>query len=177
MVKYQKIIEGDREDAKIEIQNAREDWECQYSSYNLIDGLPSTAWVEGVDGDGIGEVVLVQHIDINKPAIIWAGYGKSDALFKANNRPAKVKVYLLGSSCNTQGTQMSVIFPYFKVAGTKELVLKDVNGFQPLELPAIQDSVRIKGCEQGSFFYFLAIEIRSVYKGTRYSDTCISEVQ
>ena len=180
--KYQKIIKEDGENGedgevtKIKIQNAREDWECQYSAYNLSDGLPSTAWVEGVDGDGIGEVVLV-HIDINKPAIIWAGYGKSDALFKANNRPAKVKVYLLGSSCNTQVTQYSVIFPLFKVAGTKELVLKDVNGFQPLELPAIQDSVRIEGCKEGSFFYFLAIEIRSVYKGTRYSDTWISEVQ
>ncbi len=175
--KYQ--TEEDKSIAEIENQNAREEWACQYSAYSLSDGKPSTAWAEGVDGDGIGEVVLVGYTDITKPVKIWTGYGKSDALFNANNRPAKVKVYLLGTNCSL-ASQSNVHYKSLKVAGVKEVMLQDMNAYQPLSLPAIQHPVNAEPCEYDDgteIFYFLAIEILSVYKGTRYHDTCISEIR
>jgi hypothetical protein len=171
--------EDDKAIAAIETQNALVTWDCQYSAYNLRDGNSSTAWVEGVEGDGIGEVVLVRYIDIAKPVKIWAGYGKSAAVFKANNRPAKVKVYLLGSNCSI-ASQSNVHYKPLRVASAREIVLQDVNAFQLLLLPPIQKPIKTEPCEYNEgaeFFYFLAIEILSVYKGTLFHDTCISEIQ
>jgi hypothetical protein len=62
----------------------------------LRDGRSSTAWCEGVAGDGVGEIVIGPPLVEERPVEIWIGYGKSPALFRSNGRPRRVRVHLLG---------------------------------------------------------------------------------
>ena len=68
-----------------------------------------------------------------------------------------------------------------KVVGEKTLTLKDVNGWQKLNLDEYKeiDSEEFKKLdpyELSQSGTFLAIKILSVYPGTKYKDTLISEV-
>ncbi|TDX44496.1 NADase-type glycan-binding domain-containing protein [Orenia marismortui] len=59
-----------------------------YHPINLIDEDPKTAWIEGVEGDGIGEYLtfyFLRAIDIEGMKIL-NGYAKSNKLFEVNNR-------------------------------------------------------------------------------------------
>ncbi|MCX8009337.1 MAG: hypothetical protein N3A54_06625, partial [Patescibacteria group bacterium] len=66
-----------------------------YSPQKAFDGNINTAWVEGVEGDGIGEYILF-YVPIknsrydSKPAkinlSIINGYAKNEHLYKINNR-------------------------------------------------------------------------------------------
>jgi hypothetical protein len=145
-----------------------DNWSCMYCAKKAWDGNTKTAWVEGDSGDGIGEIVIAM-IDTKKPAEIWGGYGKSERLFYANNRPRSVKVYTLVS---TRGfaPQVGTAYADIKVLASIEVELKDFNGYQPLPLPQYQPG-------QNSGRTFVAVEILSVYRGTKYRDTCITEIR
>jgi len=145
-------------------------WLCMYSAYSAMDGNPKTAWVEGVAGDGIGEVVIVK-VNTRRPVRIWAGYGKSETTFKNNNRPKKVRVYVLEGRHDWGGsTELADLFTDIRVVGKHEVILKDLNGYQPLNLPKHTISNK-------KAITFVAVEILSVYSGTKYKDTCISEIR
>ncbi|MCB1138757.1 MAG: hypothetical protein KDK23_08375 [Leptospiraceae bacterium] len=142
------------------------DWTCMFSAFRAFDKNEDTAWSEGVKGPGIGETLIVP-LDSNNPEIrIRPGFAQSDALFKANNRPRKVRLYLLKAG-DREATQIGLIYSNWTVLNSKEYVLKDKNAWQTLTLPAA-------GPEGSSLF--LAIEILSVYPGSKYDDTLISEV-
>jgi hypothetical protein len=144
-------------------------WSCMYSAYNAMDGDTKTAWSEGVDGDGIGEI-LVARIDTSRPVKIWAGLGASQDLYKANNRPGLINVYVLQSGKAPGAAQFGTFYSDIKVLAKHTVELKDINGFQPLILPKFQQRK-----DGGAFF--IAIEILSVYPGLKYRDTCISEIK
>lgn len=142
------------------------DWTCMFSAFRAFDKNEDTAWSEGVKGPGIGETLIVP-LESNSPNIrIRPGFAQSDGLFKANNRPKKVRLYLLKAG-NREATQIGLIYSNWTVLSSKEFVLKDKNAWQTLTLPAA-------GPEGDSLF--LAIEILSVYPGSKYDDTLISEV-
>jgi hypothetical protein len=146
---------------------ARDEWTCTHSAERLTDGKPGTAWCEGVEGDGQAELVVAQ-VDARKRLRIWAGYGKSAALHRANNRPRKVRVWVLaGRSLGAH--QTGVGFGDLQPLGRKVVELADRNGYQPLSLPrvAIPDEA----------VTFVALEILSVYPGRKHRDTCVSEIQ
>ncbi len=150
---------------------AYDNWSCRYSAYSIVDNDPATAWVEGAEGDGIGEVVVV-HVKKNQPLAIWAGLGASGSLFKANNRPRKIRVYVFqaGRERGREAYQSGTTYIRLLLLGRHEVELKDVNGYQPLPLP--KHTLRKDRGEA-----FIAIEILSVYPGSKYRDTCISEVR
>ncbi|MCU0847357.1 MAG: hypothetical protein MUD12_05675 [Spirochaetes bacterium] len=141
-------------------------WTCMYTALSLTDNDTSTAWVEGASDEGIGEIVIA-NVSANKPVLIWAGLGKSEELFKANNRPKKIRVYLLKPG-RTSAAQCCMFFFDLKVIGIHEAELKDQNGFQTLPIPEPADNDKIQ---------FIAIEILSVFRGTKFNDTCISEIK
>ena len=61
-----------------------------YDPTKAIDGKPSTAWVEGVDGPGVGEWIRFdfdREINLHR-IVIEPGYFKSPQLWAKNNRPA-----------------------------------------------------------------------------------------
>jgi hypothetical protein len=142
-------------------------WSCQYAADKVSDSKTNTAWCEGRPGDGVGEVV-VARLRSTKASEIWAGLGTSQALHAANGRPKKVRVSLLQAAREDSG-QCSSTYHQVAVLGRHEIVLKDVNGYQALPLPLdAKDSGRA---------LFVAVEILSVYPGTKYQDTCIAEIR
>lgn len=64
-----------------------------YGMANLTDNNPTTAWVEGVDGDGIGEWFEIKGITVNT---IYNGYQSSPENWKNNSRVKRFKVYMDG---------------------------------------------------------------------------------
>jgi len=143
-------------------------WTCQYSARSARDGNPRTAWCEGVKGDGIGEILLAE-VDTRRPVQVWAGYGKSRKLHRANGRPRKVRLSVLRAD-EFGVTENGPVYGGLHVLATHEVELKDVFGYQPLPLP--EHAVPEKNVAT-----VIAVEILSVFKGDRYRDTCISEIK
>lgn len=60
----------------------------QYRAANLFDGSPTNAWVEGANGDGMGEVIKFD-LTTEAPAaklVMQNGYHRSEEHYKANAR-------------------------------------------------------------------------------------------
>lgn len=113
----------------------------------IADGSLSTAWVEGAEGQGLGESVSLQFTGtyLVTGLYIYAGYQKSEDLYYKNSRPQSITVTF------SDGTQ-------------ETFSLEDQMGEQQLTLtqPRATESV--------------TITIEAVYPGSRYQDTVISEL-
>ena len=154
-------------------------WAAMYAAGSCTDGKTDTAWCEGVEGDGIGEVVIAK-VDIEKPVKIWAGFGRSQSIWEKNNRPKDIEVYILkgenlGENVNDKNYRLTAV-------AKKRLTLSDMNGWQPLDLSGYEGFRygRAFGKEEYDFNSddesFIAIKILSVYRGTKYRDTLITEI-
>lgn len=120
-----------------------------YKMSNLSDDNPGTAWVEGKDDYGIGEYIEFKGYIYAGGIAILNGLQKNKTLFDANSRVKKIKVYINGKpNCIVE--------------------LEDkmgIQSFQPI------------GYETGAGEEtFIKFEILEVYPGTKYKDTCISEI-
>lgn len=109
------------------------------------------AWVEGAKGDGIGESIT---LTLKKPAKlsrvgIVNGYAKSDDIYLKNNRVAKLEVSVDGSQP-------------FQVRIPDEHLTREMFYFDLPESSKPVTSVKFT--------------IAAVYKGSKYSDTAISEL-
>lgn len=122
-----------------------------YLSYYIHDFSYKTAWVEGVTGDGIGEWIEF-YFENSAPVtafVISNGYVKNKKLYLENSRAKKLKLYVNG-----------------KVYGF--LNLKDICSEQRFEVPPIKF--------QKDKTSVLRFEIMEIYKGTKYDDTVVSEI-
>jgi hypothetical protein len=123
-----------------------------YSPEKLIAPSLSTAWCEGVDGDGAGEWI---ELSLKEPLTsdggfkleILPGYAVSQSTFKKNNRPKTLAVRINDSPSE------------------KLITLEDYGKIQSFffEWP-------------GKPIKKIRLTIRSVYKGSHYADTCITDV-
>jgi hypothetical protein len=118
-----------------------------YGPWNLFDGRPSTAWVEGEAGNGEGQILTLTYASerLLTALSITNGYNKSERLYGRNSRPKAIRLIF------SDGTQRTVS-------------LEDRMGPQEL---VIDPPVRAKA---------VTVEIRSVYRGSKYTDTAISEL-
>lgn len=159
-----------------------------YSWENIKDMNVSTAWVEGAEGDGIKEWIIVpvhglyqylsyEHGILNKKLNITLkinnGFCKSEATFKNNNRVKKAEITIyevpLAAYEDSRGTQAldepSVMYE-------TEIELKDSMEEQDFSFEASP-----KGTfKHGSFYLYCQLTILEVYPGEKYHDTCISEM-
>ena len=125
--------------------------EPQYNTYHtpdrLIDNDLSTAWVEGADGNGVGESFTITLDDVYKVSgcIIYPGYQKSDEQYLKNSTPASVRLT-------------------FSDGSWYDYDLEDVKTGHQLTLPETVETSS------------LTVTILSVYRGNVYEDTCISEI-
>lgn len=114
----------------------------------IMDDDVTTAWVEGVDGNGEGESVTFTFGDSYSVSgiRIWNGYQKSEDLYYKNARPSELELE-------------------FSDGATERISLQDrSDGAQRFEFaPHVTSYVKIK--------------ILSVYSGNKYEDTVISEVE
>lgn len=125
-----------------------------YNASNVHDYSLKSIWSEGVKGQGIGEYLLFKF-EGNSPRVstitITNGCAQSKALYEANSRVKKLKVYYND-----------------KPVGI--LNLKDIRGYQTFETDTF--GLGHEGVKPWS----LKLEIMEVYPGTKYDDTVITEI-
>lgn len=107
-----------------------------YYASNAIDGKRSTAWIEGVDGPGIGEWIQFdfdREIVIHR-ILIQPGYFKSPQIWAQNNR-------------------LAVVTAQFSDGSSRELTFVDSMTSQKVDIGAIRTK-------------WVRLVIKSVYFGT-----------
>jgi hypothetical protein len=118
----------------------------KYGASNLFDNQKTTAWVEGVDGNGINEELtfkLSEKVNIDEIQI-WNGYQRSPNIYQTN---ARLKGFSLG-----------------EVGGKSyEYTLRDAAAGQKIDLRVpLKNNFELK--------------INSAYDGSKYQDLAISEI-
>ncbi|MCA9491301.1 MAG: hypothetical protein KC621_15325 [Myxococcales bacterium] len=120
-----------------------------------FDDNPATAWVEGVDGDGVGQVLSWDVSALSTARAVKLrvrnGYQKSSGLLAANGAPTKVELSAWKGR---------------EVVAKQEFTLTATDGWQDLVL-----STGGKGLSH------LELKVLSVRTGSKYADTCISDIQ
>lgn len=120
-----------------------------HSADRLIDGDLSTAWVEGVGGTGQGESLCLNFdgMYMVQGITIWSGYQKSEYAYYNNARPKEISIE-------------------FSDGEKESYTLEDCYGEgQEITFSEAKESNLLK------------VTIESVYEGSKYEDTCISEIQ
>ena len=122
-----------------------------YNEKNLHDYRTNTPWVEGVKGYGIGEWVeytfKAQNPRITTINIV-TGYNKSQSAWKNNSRVKKLKLYI-------KGKPVAI------------LNLEDCRCVQSFKINPVTDANKE---------WTMKFEIVDVYKGDKWDDTAISEI-
>ena len=118
-----------------------------YNVKNISDGNPMSAWVEGKADYGIGESFEIRAAGVNS---IYNGYQSSPKNWLENSRVKRFKVYR---------NNTPICF----------LDLTDEMGGQQFELPGHNNYNQAKE-------YTFKFEIVDVYKGTKWPDVAISEM-
>lgn len=119
-----------------------------YFVENIIDGDSTTAWVEGVSGDGINEWLKVdfkQKMRVKEIKIV-SGYAADQYRFDINNRVKKIKILFSDNS-------------------SRQILLED--SLNP-QLIKIKNPPLIK---------WVKFEILEVYPGSKFQDTAVSELE
>jgi hypothetical protein len=127
-----------------------------YHPYYVNDDNPNTAWVEGAPGDGIGEYIILYTTlpkNVNSMISIRNGYQKSEGLFNQNNRVKDLQIEFVSGTANKP-----------KITSQK-YTLKDEMGWQQIDINPEEE------------VWGIDFMIQSVYKGTKYDDTCISDIK
>lgn len=168
------LAEGEEEyELDSEYSFAYADWASMYSTRSLMDGSPSTAWAEGVAGSGIGEVAIAMLPGLEGIGI-RPGFQHNADYFAKNARPRRLRVWLL-ASLRREVTEITECYVDVKALAYRDVELADRMGWQSLPLPAAPalepDPERGEGP-----FWFVAVQILSVYPGSRWEDCCISDI-
>lgn len=119
-----------------------------YYPSNIKDGKPSTSWVEGVQGSGIGEWVMLTTSNAQKlkGIKIINGYASSMEFYNKNNRVRSIMLeFSDGSFVKKELGDTSREWQYLDF---KEEILTNS----------------------------IKITILDVYRGNKYDDTCIAEI-
>lgn len=135
-----------------------------YYARNVKDKNKSTAWVEGVEGYGIGESIsFVTNTGYNYGTLlrldsigIINGYAKSAASFSENSRVKKLIVKATREwAFDYEEGEEPLIFTF---------TLKDTPEIQYLKFKPPANATEIQ------------MKIADIYKGSKYKDTAISEI-
>lgn len=132
-----------------------------YKTLNISDLNYKTAWVEGVDGDGIGEYIEFKFSPTHPrltEIIIVNGYVKSKSAWKNNSRVKKMKMYLNNK-------------PY-AIINLKDVYAEQSFKVEPIGYSEREDINALKEKEP----FLIKFEILEVYKGDKYNDTAITEI-
>lgn len=132
-----------------------------YSAENIHDLSYETAWVEGVEGYGIGESITYHFVPENPritKVIIANGYIKTEELWRENSRVKKLKMYVNNrpfAMLNLEDTRAEQSFT-----------------FEPVGNADRADMEALKALPK----WTIRFEIVEVYMGDKYDDTAITEI-
>jgi len=162
----------------------------KYNALKIFDRNFSTCWAEGSKGFGKGDWVIFQSV-----ARLWIynGMWRSKALFYANNRVKKMKISFYGVFARDYSTHNPITMKFdttrtvfTNVYLLSETVVELPDGMYPIEIYAEHTPIPFeispdnkklpyeKWANDG--YRFCRLEILDVYRGTKYNDTCISEI-
>lgn len=159
-------------------QNLYARWSMMYAASAAVDGRLETAWSEGAPGQGLGEILVIP-IPAGTRLEIFSGFALRDDLWQRNSRPRGVGLTVLAPLSRIT-TSADVVYQDLVVLARDTALLDDRNGFQPLPLPEYARALARYGNPEtgsGAPTLFVAIEILSVYQGTQWADTMISEIR
>ncbi len=156
----------------------------RYSSDKTIDGKDNTAWVVSTDSGGIGEYICFwinieneSGFDFPKKSVlkIKNGLFTNKSLYYANNRlkSAKLEVYECDVLYGQDATRLRNK-PVLNM--TIKLDFEDEMVEQQFDIIIEKPKPQVKA-ESYQFFYFGKLIITDIYKGSKYNDTCISEIE
>ena len=132
-----------------------------YIPKNMHDLNYETAWVEGVDGYGVGESVTY-HFPPESPRItsliVVNGYVKSEKTWKENSRVKKLKMYI-----------SDVPYVILNLEDTRK---EQIFNVAPLGYGDRKDWDKLKAKP----WWSIKFEIMEVYEGDKYDETAITEI-
>ena len=138
------------------LQNNWNSYQENYHPSYVLDENPATAWVEGAQGYGEGQSLTIPLSPLTSARAlrlrIWNGYQKSRDLFAKNSMPRRIRVTVLDP---TGGEVTSRESELQRAWGPQTVVL---------DIPPKRGLSAVR------------LSIVSVYPGTKYKDTCISDV-
>lgn len=157
-----------------------------YEHCNIWDEDLSTAWVEGVEGNGIGEWVIV-NVDGNYQYFDYAdnilekkfkiklkisnGFCQNERTFYNNNRVKKARISIYEVPLFTgQHKTFALEEPY--IMFENEIELQDSIEEQSFVFETNPKALH----SEGLFYLYVQLTILDVYPGEKYQDTCISEM-
>ena len=152
----------------------------KYGSTNLGDNDPTTCWAEGSENDGSGEYILMTIPKDVKTLRIRNGYQKNENIFSANNRPKTIQFEL--HACyepNGYVTESHNGFFISKHIAAASATLQDKMDYQDVILNLNWDDINSILIDHDSFDkdrFVLKIKIKDVYKGIKWDDACISDI-
>ena len=110
-----------------------------YHPNYVLDNNPRTAWVEGVDGNGDGQHIIIPISAVTKvkrmKLRIKNGYQKSDSLLKANAAPKDVLIEVLNRSGQRIASQQSSLT---KTIGWQDIVLTAENDVTQIKIIGVR---------------------------------------
>ena len=115
---------------------------------NLMDGSLTNAWVEDVSGQGEGESITIQFDEIYKVS----GFNIHTGYQKSADTFAK-------------NSRPAALLITFSDGSSMDITLQDVNEQQQVNFPHVIETSSV------------TLTIQSVYPGSKYEDTVISEIQ
>ena len=142
---------------------------ADYDSVRLLDGRGDTAWVEGVEGGGVGQRLRLQLDDVRQQSVppdedegldpveaivleglrLINGYPRSEGLYRANGRVAQLKLWL----------------------GGHELGQWPVQDHDRAQVLLIEPPLLLRRDER------LVVELTEIVAGERWQDTALAELQ
>ena len=118
----------------------------------IVDGDPTTSFVEGIPGNGEGSVLkfFFEEVVWIRKIRIANGFGENPNYFLKNGRLKSVKLDFYRGNY---------------LIGHRESELEDTHDYQEISLvwPAMCDSV--------------VLEVQNVFEGTSFKDTAVSEIE
>jgi hypothetical protein len=142
----------------------------RYAPFRAFDGKLETSWVEGKKGDGLGEKLAFSLKGAPVKIRIMPGFGIKK-YFKMNNRvkTATLTIYAIKTILAHQCGEDYMIGD---IVSKKRLNFQDSMTMQEFD-------TGLSGTEQKGIAetgLIAVLEIHSVYKGTKWRDTCIAEI-
>lgn len=152
----------------------------KYGSINLSDNDPTTCWAEGSEGDGIGEFIRMTIPKNILTLQIKNGYQKNETIYFANNRPKKIEFELYACyELSGYVTESHNGFFISESIVSSSAVLEDNLGYQDIKLDFDWPEINLQLSDNEIFDedrFILKIKILDVYKGSKWNDACISDI-
>lgn len=161
----------------------------KYGAFNLFDANSQTAWIEGNVNDGIGESIFFSIPKNCQTVNIYNGYSKSQTTFNQNNRVKTIKL-IIHIGINPVGyiSEVSQHFFLNTYPVNFTIELNDTDSLQSFPFPIssselldFMDKAKKEYLDQYTEPIYLVtpivqLEIIEVFKGSKYNDTCLSEI-